>query len=182
MADHNLENARDRMGLLRFKCSQCSEWHEGEPSIGFKVPGYLLDIPEADRAARAWWNEDLCVIDSRYFFARACLEIPIIRAAEPFLWGIWVSLSEHSFKDYESRLVSGKPGGPYFSWLANQLPGYPSVEGLKARTFPQAGTDRPLIELAQTNHPLSIDFHSGITEARAQELFALVLHPRSILH
>ncbi|WP_111936010.1 DUF2199 domain-containing protein [Paraburkholderia bryophila] len=170
------------MGLLSFQCSYCSEWHEGEPSIGFKVPGYLLDIAEADREARAWWNEDLCVIDSRYFFARACLEIPIIGAAEPFLWGIWVSLSEHNFKDYEAKLASGDPGGPYFSWLANQLPGYPSVEGLKARTFPQAGTDRPLVELAESDHPLSIDFHGGITEARARELFALVFHPKSNFH
>ncbi|WP_050772517.1 MULTISPECIES: DUF2199 domain-containing protein [Burkholderia cepacia complex] len=180
MVDHNIETAGDPMGLLRFKCSQCSEWHEGEPSIGFKVPGYLLDIAEADREARAWWSEDQCVIDSRYFFVRACLEIPIIDAAEPFLWGIWVSLSELNFKDYEARLASGDLGGPYFSWLANQLPGYPSVEGLKARTFPQVGTDRPLIELEQTNHPLSIDFHSGITEARAQQLFAMAFHPGSI--
>ncbi|WP_161978164.1 DUF2199 domain-containing protein [Paraburkholderia kururiensis] len=182
MADHNTDNARDRMGVLRFKCSQCSEWHEGEPSIGFKVPGYLLEIAEADREARAWWSEDLCVIDGRYFFARACLEIPIMGAAEPFLWGVWVSLSEHNFRDYETRLASGDPGGPYFSWLANQLPGYPSMVGLKARTFPQAGTNRPLVELEQTNHPLSIDFHSGISETRAQELFALVLHPQGIPH
>lgn len=168
------------MALLKFRCERCGEWHEGEASVGFTVPGYLLEIAEAERTARAQWNEDVCVIDGKYYFVRACLEIPIRGAPEPFLWGIWVSLSEQSFRGYEAGLASGTPGGPYFSWLASQIPGYPSVEGLKARTHPQPGTSRPLVGLERNDHPLSVDFHEGISQMRAEELFTLVLHPQSL--
>jgi hypothetical protein len=170
------------MKLFQFQCAQCGERHEGEPSIGFKVPDYLLGIPASEREARAWWNDDLCVIDSKYFFARACLEVPILGTPEPFLWGIWVSLSERSFEDYRTKLVSGEAGGPYFSWIANCLPGYPSPEGLKARTYPQPGTDRPLVAIEESEHPLAVDFHRGISVERAQEIFAMVLHPKKKMH
>jgi len=170
------------MALFRFQCAQCDEWHESEPSIGFALPDYLLGIPESERDARAWWTEDLCVIDEQYFFVRACMEVPIVGASEPFLWGIWASLSERSFTDYSAKLESGAVGGPYFSWLANVLPGYPSPVGLKARMFPQLGNNRPLVSLEESDHPLSIDFHKGMPDERAKAIFEMILHRTNLPH
>lgn len=170
------------MTTFRFQCAQCDEWHEGEPSVGFQFPDYLLDIPEPERAARATWDEDLCVVDHQYFFVRACLEVPIIGADEPFLWGLWVSLSERSFDDYLENQKAGNASGPYFSWLANRLPGYPPLDGLKSRMHPQLDGQRPFVELDTTDHPLSIDFHNGMSAERAQALFEKVLHPDGSTH
>jgi hypothetical protein len=35
-----------------------------------------------------------------FSFVRACLEIPIHGVSEPFLWGVWVSLSQKNFDRY----------------------------------------------------------------------------------
>lgn len=172
----------NHMSKFRFQCAQCDEWHESEPSIGFELPEYLLGIPKAERDARAWWSEDLCVIDNQYFYVRACMEVPIVGATEPFLWGIWVSLSEQSFADYTAGLESGDVGGPYFSWLGNILPGYPSPVGLKSQTFPQPGNDRPLVRLEVSDHPLSQDFHNGMAEERARAIFEMILHRQNTPH
>lgn len=170
------------MAKFRFQCAQCDEWHESEPSAAFKLPDFLLGIPEQDRGERARWSEDLCVVDNQFFFVRACMEVPIVGAPEPFLWGIWVSLSERSFADYTASLKTGEVGGPYFSWLANALPGYPSPDGLKAQTFPQPGCGRPLVSLEKSDHPLSVDFHNGMSEERAKAIFEMILHQQNRPH
>ncbi|KIL78949.1 hypothetical protein SD77_3750 [Bacillus badius] len=43
-------------------------------------------------------NEDLCIIDEEYFFVRGCIEIPVVDGEGPFIWDVWVSLSENSFQ------------------------------------------------------------------------------------
>jgi hypothetical protein len=95
--------------LFRYKCATCEEWHVGEPSLAFAVPGYLSEIPQAEHKARVHSTEDLCAVDDEHFFARVSLEIPIIGASEAFLWGIWVTLSRRSFDDYTERLNDVKP-------------------------------------------------------------------------
>lgn len=159
------------MTLFRFQCGRCDEWHEGAPSIAFQLPDHLLTIFVADRATRAKWDEDLCVIDNQYYFVRACLEVPIINSEEPFLWGIWGSLSERSFNGY---IEDGE--GPYFSWPANHVPGYPPLDGLKASLHPRSGNLRPILELEVSDHPLSVDFHQGISVERARTFFEAALH------
>lgn len=170
------------MAKIRFQCGQCDEWHESEPSLAFMMPDYFLDIPEHEREQRAIWSEDLCVVDNEFFFVRACLNVPISGATEPFLWGVWVSLSQLSFADYLAKEEVGKVGGPYFSWLANSFPGYPSPDGLKSRLLPQPGDSRPLVQLDVTDHPLSVDFHKGMSAERARAIFEMVLHRQSRPH
>ena len=40
----------------------------------------------------------MCAIDKKEFYIRGCLEISVIDGPRPFTWGVWVSLSEKSFK------------------------------------------------------------------------------------
>jgi hypothetical protein len=58
----------------------------------------------------------------------------------------------------------------------NQLPYYPNSLSLKTEVHPRAGNTRPFIVLEETEHPLSIDFHCGISIARAQEIAEAALH------
>lgn len=49
-------------------------------------------------------------------------------------------------------------------------------------TFPQPGNDRPLVRLEVSDHPLSRDFHNGMTEERAQAIFEMILHRQNTPH
>jgi hypothetical protein len=87
-----------------------------------------------------------------------------------------VSLSKKSFDDYTERFNQREAGGPYFSWLANEFPGYPSIVGQKSWIFARAGGLRPLVELEESEHPLSIDFHNGMSAERAEAIYHVILH------
>jgi len=67
------------------------------PTFAADAPLYLYGIPEEERKHRCVLQSDTCVIDDKLFFIRGCIEIPVDGASEPFIWGVWVSLSAQSF-------------------------------------------------------------------------------------
>jgi hypothetical protein len=154
----------------------------GEPSLAFAVPDYLSGIPQDQHKSRVRCSEDLCAVDDEFFFARVSLEIPIVGASAPFLWGIRATLSRRSFDDYTERFERREAGGPYFSWLANELPGYPPLAGQQSRIFARAGGLRPLVELEESDHPLSVDFHKGMSAEHAEAIFQMILHRTDRAH
>src|ERR1051325_4522965 len=80
-------------------CSTCGQSHEGVATgYGYEAPWTWYTVAEAERAQRCLLNADYCVIDNGDFFVRGCLEIPIIGREEPFIWGVWVSLSKANFE------------------------------------------------------------------------------------
>lgn len=64
----------------------------------------------------------------------------------------------------------------YFGWLTNYLPYYEKTYALKTQVPPRAGGARPYIVLERTSHPLSVDFHEGISIHRAQEIAEAIMH------
>lgn len=64
----------------------------------------------------------------------------------------------------------------YFGWFCNGLPWYPQTLGLKTSVRPRDGNQRPYIVLQESEHPLAIDFHEGISVQRAQEIAEAVMH------
>ena len=71
--------------------------------------------------------------ESRTFFVRGCVEIPVLNEEDPFIWNIWVSLSEENFHRminlWESDEREHEP--PYFGWFSVSIPGYPETLNLK---------------------------------------------------
>jgi hypothetical protein len=164
--------------VFNFKCSCCGNVHEGSPSFGFRAPDPYLEQPKDVQKAGSL-GSDLCRYtdeDGEHFFVRACLEIPIHGMSEPFMWGVWVSLSERSFDRYVETYDHPDTSESYFGWLCNYLPYYESAYALKARVHPREGGDRPFVVLEKTDHPLSVDFHEGITVSRAQEIAEKAMH------
>lgn len=163
---------------FRFKCAGCDEWHEGMPSFGTTAPLYYHGIPDAERGERCELNSDFCIIDGEFFFVRGCVAIPVIGHDEPFTWGLWVSLSKNSFRDYLDHFDAEDRDerGPYFGWLAISLSVYPEDETLKARVHPRKPDLRPLIELEPTDHPLAIEQRNGISVERVAEIYAAYTH------
>jgi len=147
-------------------------------SFGADAPYWYYEIEPSELEGRVELSSDQCVIDGEYYFVRGCLEIPIIDGADPFVWGVWVSLSVDNFRRmsemWESPTRDKEP--PYFGWLTTVLPGYPDTLNLKINVHTRPVGTRPLIELEPTDHPLAIDQRTGITVERARALAECALH------
>ncbi len=162
---------------MRFKCSSCDEWHEGVPGFSTSAPYYYFGIDEGERDRRCELTSDTCVIDDDTYFVRGSLELPVHGEAEPFIWGVWVSLSEDSFSEYMSKFESPERAclGPYFGWLSANLEVYPDTESLKTRLHPRELGTRPFIELEPTDHPLAIEQRNGISIERVAEIYSFYM-------
>jgi hypothetical protein len=121
---------------------------------------------------------DACVIDDSEYFVRGCLEIPVQGESEPLSWGVWVSLSEKSFRQWVNCYRTEKRShiGPFFGWLNAAIEPYPDTMDLKTHVHLRDGFVRPFIELEPTDHPLAVEQREGISVARVAELYARVVH------
>ena len=147
-------------------------------SVGANTPYWYDMIAPEERSWRAKLSSDQCIIDNQHYFVRGCIEIPVLDGLGPFIWGVWVSLSEKSFESlselWETPDRESEP--PYFGWLSASLPGYPETLNLKTNVHTRPVGQRPLIELEPTDHPLAVEQREGITMARVQEIVECVLH------
>jgi hypothetical protein len=163
---------------FEFKCKTCGEIHRGMPSFGADKPLGYIEVPEEERDARCDCSSDECVIDEKWFFVRGCIEIPVHGEEDPFVWGVWVSLSKDSFDQWAESFNDKKRSqvGPFFGWLNAWISPYPDTVNLKTMVHLRDEGIRPYIELEKTDHPLSIEQHTGITVERVKELYSLIVH------
>ncbi len=70
------------------------------PTFGAAAPLAYYAVPEIERSRRCQLGADGCVIDNEFFFVRGCVEIPVHGQPEPFVWGLWVSLSKQNFIEW----------------------------------------------------------------------------------
>lgn len=164
--------------MFRFKCTSCSEWHEGMPTFGAEAPLHYYGVPPEERELRCSLDSNVCVIDQKCFFVRGCLDIPVIGEGEQFSWGVWVSLSEKSFQEFRQHFHVTKRShiGPFFGWLSAELPLYPTTLNLKTYAHLRDDSNRPYIELEPTDHPLAIEQRNGISVERVAEIYAHFVH------
>lgn len=168
---------------LRWKCHSCEEWHYGPClAFGFDFPAYWT--PDDEENNQPGWletgstelpttllTEDICILGDDYFI-RGNIPLPIIGTSETFCWGVWGSLSRANFQkvidmnDDPERVEVP----PMFSWLSNNIDEYPETLNLKMYAHIQKLNERPLFELEHTDHPLSQEYHHGITPERVKEI------------
>jgi hypothetical protein len=162
-----------------FLCSSCGKWHDELPlDFGADAPDLVSEIPPPEYEARVVGNSDFFVIDNQYYFAHGIIEIPILESEQSFNWGVWVSLSEKSFKRMTELLhAEEREKEPaYFGWLSTALPYSETTLNLKTMVHTQAVGLRPKIELEPTSHPLAIEQKQGITMERVQKIAEQMLH------
>lgn len=157
-----------------YLCRCCGKYHNELPmSYGSPVPDYCYDVPSEEQESRIEMNEDLCIIDDEYFFIRGCIEIPVRDGEGPFIWDVWVSLSEGNFHKTNDYLeVEGREQKlePMFGWLSTSIPCYPETINLKTMVHTRSVGVRPYIELEPTEHPLAIEQREGITIERIKQI------------
>ncbi|WP_312471347.1 DUF2199 domain-containing protein [Neobacillus sp.] len=155
-------------------CRCCGEFHEELPmSYGSDAPVYFYYMPEEERENRVEMNDDLCVIDDEHFFIKGCIEIPVLDGEGPFIWEVWVSLSETNFEEtIEYWETEGRENKlePMFGWLSTSLPCYPDTVNHKTMVHTREVGYKPYIELEPTDHPLAVVQRDGINLNRIQEI------------
>jgi hypothetical protein len=168
--------------IFAFKCSRCGEIHEGSPSMAFNAPYQYASLTEEQKASMGKLTSDFCTISHDQgtdYFVRAVLEVPIHGVEDPFLWGVWVSLSEKSFERYRETYDAPVEGDGFFGWLCNKPEVYAWDAPRPADVYVQLDGQRPKVVLHRSEHendPLVIDQCNGISVARAQEIAEQALH------
>ena len=124
---------------MSYVCSICGKAHDDLGAWALQKPDPWLGLSDEERA-QGRCSSDLCETADGQFFVRSVLELPLTGGPEPtFEFGVWGALSEANFRRYvesfddddQSRL------GPMFSYLSNELRGYPDSFALKANLHPQ---------------------------------------------
>jgi hypothetical protein len=168
--------------IFAFKCTCCGEIHEGSPSFGFRFPDQYASLSDRQKFELGTLTDDFCTIthpEGTDRFIRAVLEVPIHGVEQPFLWGVWVSLSEKNFNRYKETYNEPLVGEGFFGWVCNRISLYPYEQPRPADVVVQGGRSRPLVVLHRgepEDDQLVLDQQNGITVARAQELAELALH------
>lgn len=168
--------------IFAFKCTFCGQMHEGSPSIAFKAPDHYACLSEEQKASMGKLSSDFCTVtnsEKTDYFIRAVLEVPIHGVDEPFLWGVWVSVSEKSFKRYWDTYEDPQEGEGFFGWVCNEIPVYPCSASRPADVVLQGDNQRPKVVLHRgvaEEDLLVIDQANGISMERAQQLAEKALH------
>jgi hypothetical protein len=175
-------HASNMAAIFAFTCSCCGKVHEGSPSFSFDAPWQYSSLSEEQKASMGRLSSDFCTItdgDETDYFIRTILEIPIHGVAEPFTWGVWVSLSERSFRRYVETYDDPVEGEGFFGWVCNKLPVYSYENALATDVVVQTGGLRPKLHLhhgSADDEQIVIDQLNGISVARAQELAERAQH------
>jgi len=173
-----------RLQSRRFECPSCGKTHTGVFDIAYDSPAVWTDsttpISNADIAPGMthFLAEDFCILEDEHYFVRCVLGLPILGTDTAFGLGVWSSLSNKNFTSYMESFRDRDQGrlGPWFGWFSNRLSGYPDTLNLKCRVHPRDDRQRPLIEIEETDHPLSLDQRNGITVDRLIELYVACGH------
>jgi hypothetical protein len=160
--------------MTSYVCRSCGERHDGRPTaFVYPLPDVVHAVPADQRAARVQDSGELCVLDGRHWFILGNLDVPVTGSEEFVRWTVWSTLSHENFERscalWETEGRESEP--PYFGWLSNGVPGYPSTLNvpLEVRTSP-VGV-RPTLRVREdAEHPLARDQRCGVTVERADEL------------
>ena len=146
--------------------------------LGPNAPELWFLLPDETRDSRALLSSDQCVIDGEHFFVLGRIVIPVTDGPGPFVWLVWVSLSETNFDRmhdlWNSEGREAEP--PYFGWLQSALP-YPiPTMALKTSVQTMPYGERPLITIEPDSHQLAVEQQNGISMTRVQEIAEAALH------
>lgn len=168
---------------MGFVCSVCGEYHE-ELMLDIRagLPEPVFQLSDAEREERAEVSDDWCVFRDldgvEHFYVRSLVEIPIPSLDDQFAYGVWVEVTPQTFARLGDLWHDERgPEEPAFpATLANELAPYEDTLGLPVMVQLREVERLPSAELVETDHLLRDEQSNGITEARAQELAATVLH------
>ncbi|MBK9985291.1 MAG: DUF2199 domain-containing protein [Saprospiraceae bacterium] len=159
---------------MRYKCSICGAVHNDWPALTFDSPSNYNELTQEEKNDLASLNSDFCVIsypDQTDRFIRVVMFQKVIDHPEPLHYGVWASLSEASFSDYEANFEDNAHLATYFGYLCNNIPGYNGTLSIRSNVQQIKGNTRPeLIPHAdQMEHSFVRDYYIGISIQEAEK-------------
>lgn len=164
---------------IKFKCSCCSEIHEEWPALAFISPDNYNCLSEEDKKSIGYIDSDFCTInynDQIGRFIRCTLIQKVNDHCEDLDYGLWVSLSEKSYVDYEKNFKKDSEEKGYFGWLCNDIIDYEFSESIPMDVITRNNGQRPeLIPHKGFDHPFVKDYYNGISKKEAERRISNML-------
>lgn len=164
---------------MKYICSKCGLEHEGRPSIAFDSPFHYDKLNDEDKKSLAKLSDDFCVIrhpDQTDRFIRAVLHQKVNDDCTTLDYGVWVSLSEKSYKDYLDNYDNENHQATYFGFLCNILTGYEDTLSIKSNVVLR-GKIRPEVipHDDQMDSEFVRDYYNGIDKEEAEQRIKKVI-------
>jgi hypothetical protein len=119
--------------------------------------------------------DDFCRLqngETRYF-VRGLLELPIRGTSSYFGYGVWIETTQEAIERLGESWQDEDANLSERGFLANELEPYPGSAGLKVTL--QTRKTLPAVVVDEA-HALTDDQRAGISDDRANELAASILH------
>ena len=162
-----------------YRCPDCGQIHTNWPALAFDAPSHYHMLNKTDRRNIARLDSDFCEIrheDQTDRFIRVTLNQRVLDNCEDLNYGLWVSLSEKSYRDYWEHYNDDDHITQYFGWLCSGLPEYDSTMSIPCTVFTQPDGQRPeIVPHEDHDHPFVRDYHHGISKAEAERRVAAML-------
>lgn len=163
---------------MTYFCPTCGVEHESYPALAFSTPYYynILSLDLKHHIAEI--NSDFCIInyeDQVDRFIRCVMVQTVKNDCQDLEYGVWVSLSEQSFRDYQENFHNPEYEAVYFGWFANQIPEYENTRNIKTFVQTRRGNLRPIVFIQEKNdpsHPFVKDYFEGISKEEAKQRIA----------
>jgi hypothetical protein len=164
-----------------YTCSSCGKEHDNWPALGYSSPAFYDNL-SSEEQEKCELSDDFCITDiegQTNRFIRCTLTQQVNDHCEDLEYGVWVSLSEASFKDYYDNYDNENHVTTYFGWLSSNLIGYEDTLIIPTNVNTRKGNDRPeVIPHKDHDHPFVRDYYNGISkeeaELRIKEMIAQV--------
>ena len=164
---------KQKKSSKEYMCSSCGQIHQELPALGFMTPFHYDVLSENDKNETAELSDDFCIIrhpEQTDRFIRTVLSFAVHNTCETLDYGIWVSLSEESFNEYQENFKSETSEQTYFGMICNEITDYHETTlGLHVNVQVRKAGIRPEILPHQTEHQLIIDWENGITFEEAEK-------------
>ncbi|HHC78855.1 MAG TPA: DUF2199 domain-containing protein [Flavobacteriia bacterium] len=157
---------------IEFKCAECGKIHSEWPALAFKSPSNYNCLTDQEKKELGKLDSDFCEIhyqDQIDRFIRVTLTQKLNDACETLEYGLWVSLSEKSYQDYNENFDNPNYETRYFGYLCNNIPKYENTMSIPCDVITKTGNDRPEIFPHQNfDHQFVRDYYFGISKAEAE--------------
>jgi hypothetical protein len=158
----------------KYTCGNCGKVHEEWPALAFDSPTGYNVLSESKKQEIGELSSDFCIIrhpDQTDRYIRATLTIQVNDHCDNLEYGIWVSFSEKSYKDYSENYDNSDHEAKYFGWLSNEIPEYDFSEGSVPTTvFTRKNGLRPeVVPHEDFDHQLVRDYYEGISKREAEK-------------
>lgn len=166
----------------RWRCTCCGAEMTGLPmDMAFEAP-VDRDIIDGGAARIVRLDDDFCQIAYEagevHRFIRCLLPLPVLDIDDEFRFGVWMSVSEASWKVYLAGFGTGRYATEgCFGYLMNEIPDLPSPSHLHADIYFQPDAQRPVVVLHDLPHPLVRAQRHGIELSQIERWAGLMHQP-----